>query len=87
MQDDVEEQLRELLAHRLKIDKALITHGSKMQDWGGDSLAFIEATFDIETHFDISLPDTRDGLITTFDGLVQLIKGEVAKKSKANARP
>lgn len=81
MFDEVEEQLRQILADNLKIDKSLIQHGSKLEDWGGDSLQFLETVFEIETHFGISFPDTaQNEKIADFDGLVRVIKGELDKK-------
>jgi len=83
MFDETEEQLRQILADNLKIDKSLIQFGSKLEDWGGDSLQFLETIFEIETHFGISFPDTQNEKVADFDGLVRIIKGEIAKKSNA----
>ncbi len=81
MFDEVEEQLRTLLADNLKIDKSLIQHGSQLEDWGGDSLQFLETVFEIETHFGISFPDTQDEKISDFDSIVRIVKAQIAKKA------
>lgn len=81
MFDEVEEQLRQILADNLKIDKALISHGSKLEDWGGDSLQFLETVFEIETHFGISFPDDGAERMTDFDSLVRIVKGQLEKKA------
>lgn len=78
--DAVTEQLQDLLAKGLNIDKALITQGSKLADWGGDSLQFIETIFDIEQHFGISFPDDANQRVSDFDSLVDIIRQELAKK-------
>lgn len=85
MFDDVEEQLRQILADNLKIDKSVIQFGSKLEDWGGDSLQFLETVFEVETHFGISFPDTQNEKISDFDSLVRIVKAEIAKKSDAKA--
>jgi acyl carrier protein len=84
MFDEVEEQLRQILADNLKIDKSLIQHGSKLEDWGGDSLQFLETVFEVETAFGISFPDSaQNEKVADFDGLVRIIKGEIEKKNAA----
>lgn len=85
MFDEVEEQLRQILADNLKIDKGLVTHGSKLEDWGGDSLQFLETVFEIETHFGIAFPDTESEKISDFDSLVRIVKAQIEKKSNAAA--
>jgi len=83
MFDEVEEQLRQILADNLKIDKELVQHGSKLEDWGGDSLQFLETVFEIETHFGISFPDTENEKISDFDSLVRIVKAQIEKKNAA----
>jgi acyl carrier protein len=85
MYDEVEEQLRQILAANLKIDKELVMRGSKLEDWGGDSLQFLETVFEIETHFGIAFPDTENEKISDFDSLVRIIKAQIEKKSNASA--
>ena len=78
----VEEQLRDIIAKELKIDKESVKSGSKLEDWGADSLDFLEAIFAIETHFDISFPDDEESRsISDFDSLVRIVEGELAGKS------
>jgi acyl carrier protein len=74
MFDEVEEQLRQILSDNMKIDKNLVQKGSKLEDWGGDSLQFLETVFEIETHFGISFPDMQNEKISDFDGLVRIVK-------------
>jgi len=85
MFDHVEEKLRQVLADNLKIDKSLIQHGSKLEDWGGDSLLFLETVFEIETSFDIQFPDTANEKISDFDSLAALVKKLLAKKPNATS--
>jgi acyl carrier protein len=85
MTDEVAEQLRQILADNLKIDKSLVSSGSKLEDWGGDSLQFLETVFEIETHFGIAMPDTENEQITDFDSLLRIVKAQIEKKNNAAA--
>jgi acyl carrier protein len=79
LQDPVEEQLRDLISANLKVDKSVIQRGSKLADWGGDSLLFLETIFEVESHFNIQFPDTGTDNVTDFDSLVTLVKAQIAK--------
>lgn len=83
MYDEIEEQLRQILASNLKIDKELVQRGSKLEDWGGDSLQFLETVFEIETFFGISFPDTENEKISDFDSLVRIVKNQIEKSRNA----
>jgi acyl carrier protein len=85
MFDEVEEQLRQILSDNMKIDKNLVQKGSKLEDWGGDSLQFLETVFEIETHFGISFPDMQNEKISDFDGLVRIVK--TAIEASKNGTP
>ncbi|MCH9827864.1 MAG: acyl carrier protein [Pseudomonadota bacterium] len=85
MYDTIEEKLRQLLAENLKIDKEIITHGSKLSDWGADSLQFLETIFEVETSFGISFPDDAGQEISDFDSIVKVVKEQLAKKENAAA--
>jgi len=79
MEDKIEEQLRELISSNLKVDKTLIQRGSKLADWGGDSLLFLETIFEVENHFNIQFPDTGADHVSDFDSLVALVKVQLLK--------
>jgi acyl carrier protein len=82
MFDETEEQLRGLIAQGLKIDKGLIQRSSRLEDWGGDSLDFIDTLFAIERHFDISFPDTQGNQDFDFDTIARMVKEQIALKSQ-----
>lgn len=81
MFDDIEETLREIISKSLKVDKDLIQRESSLDDWGGDSLDFIDALFAIETKFDISLPDVGGGRELNLEKLANMIREQVSKRS------
>ena len=80
----IADQVREIIASELKIDAAGVTSGSTLEDWGADSLDFLESIFAIETHFDISFPDDEESrAVSDFDSLVRIVEGEVNAKIAA----
>jgi len=81
MFDDIEEELRDIIAKGLNVDKDLIQRSSSLTDWGGDSLDFIETLFAIETHFEISLPDVGGGRDLDFEKLADMVKQQIAQRS------
>ncbi|MFB1487451.1 MULTISPECIES: acyl carrier protein [unclassified Thiocapsa] len=81
MFDEIEETLREIIAKSLKVDKDLIQKNSSLDDWGGDSLDFIETLFAIETRFDISLPDVGGGRDLNLEKLADMIREQISKRS------
>ena len=82
MFDETEEQLRGLIAQGLKIDKELIQRSSRLEDWGGDSLDFIDTLFAMERHFDISFPDTQGNQDFDFDTIARMVKEQIALKRR-----
>ena len=80
MFDETEETLRNVIAKNLKVESDLIQKTSTLADWGGDSLDFIETVFEIETTFDISLPELLHWRELDFNTLAQIVKDEIAKK-------
>lgn len=83
MEDSVEAQLREVISKNLKVDKALIRRGSKLADWGGDSLLFLETVFEVESHFNIQFPDTGTENVADFDSLLALVEAQIANTPAA----
>ncbi|WP_348673724.1 phosphopantetheine-binding protein [uncultured Abyssibacter sp.] len=80
----IADQVREIIASELKIEADSVTSGSTLEDWGADSLDFLEAIFAIETHFDISFPDDEESrAVSDFDSLVRIVEGEVNAKVAA----
>lgn len=80
MFDETEEKLRDILAKGLKVDPTKIEKTSKLAEWGGDSLDFIDTVFAIETQFDITLPDVGGGRDLDFQTLADMIKEQLAAK-------
>lgn len=83
MFDEVEEQLRQILADGMGIDKNRVQQGSTLQDWGGDPLLFLETVVVIEQRYGVSLSD-RQEQIADFDALVRIVR---ARSGVAGAAP
>lgn len=54
--DDVENRVLDIVAARLKIDRAKLSRETKLESLEIDSLDFVEIVFEVEDAFDISLP-------------------------------
>lgn len=68
------ETVREILAHQLEIDPALITPETDiLDDLGADSLDVVELVMAIEEEFDIVITDERAGNVRTVSQLVELL--------------
>jgi acyl carrier protein len=60
--DDTLLALRRLITTKFGIDGAAIDADASIATAGIDSLALAELLFDIEDHFGVTLPDSRDGV-------------------------
>jgi acyl carrier protein len=59
MTDTTQQQIFDLIAKQAKIDVATIKPESTLKDLGIASLEAIELIFDIEEHFNITVPDQQ----------------------------
>lgn len=66
---------RAIVAEHLKVPLAKVTEGATFDSLGADSLDHIEIAFDLETHFDISIPDdAADAIPTVGQAVDYLVK-------------
>lgn len=81
---NIRDEIRGIIASELKVDASAVSDGSTLEDWGADSLDFLEAIFAIESHFDISFPDDEESrAVSDFDSLVRIVEGAVSAKEAA----
>ncbi|MGA9423187.1 MAG: acyl carrier protein [Rhodanobacteraceae bacterium] len=86
MSATVQQQILDIVAKHADVDVATLKPESTLTDMGIDSLEAIEIIFDIEEHFDITLPDRDPDFDTdTAQGLVKAV--ETALAAKGNATP
>lgn len=76
---DVEKELKEIVAKRLKIDPAIITPDSRfVEDLGADSLAVMDIVIKIEEHFGLDeIPDEELEKMKKIKDAVEYIKNHI----------
>ena len=86
MSDQVETQIRKIIADLAMLDMADVTPEASMESLGVDSMALVEAIFAIEEAFDIEVPfnanepANSDFDITNVASMVSAIESLVAAK-------
>lgn len=78
--DAIEEQVREIIAKELKVDKSRVRKNSTMAALGGDSLGALQLLAAIEAHFNISISDEEAKNILSFKAIVRSVKKHLKKK-------
>ncbi|MDA3914487.1 phosphopantetheine-binding protein [Oleiagrimonas sp.] len=82
MSESVQQQILDIIAKHGDIDTSTLKPESTLTDLGIDSLEAIEIIFDIEEHFDITLPEQDpDFDADTAGGLVKAVEAALAAKS------
>ena len=71
MQDSAQEKVIELIAALKRIPQEKITLDSKLQELGMDSLDAINLIFELESAFDVSIPDEFTQNIATVRDIVE----------------
>ena len=80
--EEVASQVIDIVAKQAKVDTAVIKPESTLKDFGIASLDAIEMIFDIEAHFDITIPDQGANFDTdTVQSLVDAVLKALATKS------
>ncbi|NII11125.1 phosphopantetheine-binding protein [Oleiagrimonas sp. C23AA] len=84
MNASVQQQIFQIIAEHGKIEASTITPDSTLTDLGIASLEAIEIIFDIEEHFDITLPDNNPDFDTgSTQGLIDAVQDAIALKAAA----
>jgi len=73
MQTDVEQQLLGLIAQKFQCDIAQLSANTSLRDLGADSLDAVELLIEIESEFDIDIPDDEAGHLTTLQQLTMYV--------------
>ncbi|MEO8746876.1 MAG: phosphopantetheine-binding protein [Rhodanobacter sp.] len=81
--DEVSKQLISIIAKQAKVDEAKVEPESTLKDLGVASLEAIEMIFDIEAHFDITIPDQganfdTDTVQSLVDAVVACLQAKAA---------
>jgi acyl carrier protein len=79
----VEEQIMDIVANIVHVDKALITRDSTFKDITADSLDIVQSLMAVEDAFDIEIPDEEAQNFQNFGDFVSYVESHVAEKEKA----
>ena len=79
----IEEQIRDIVAKIVHVDKSLITRDSSFKDIKADSLDIVQALVAVEDAFDIEIPDEEAQKFENFDAFVSYVENHVTEKEKA----
>lgn len=72
--DDIERQIRKIIAEGLQVDEGRIRKDSTIEELGGDSLKALMLISTFETHFNISITDEDALRIRSFGAAASIVK-------------
>lgn len=79
----VEEQIKEIVAKIVHVDKNSMTKESTFKDIKADSLDMVQALVAVEDKFDIEILDEEAQKFQTFGDFVDYVEKRLAEKEKA----
>lgn len=84
MAESVQQQIFDIIGKHDGVDASALTPQSTLKELGIDSLDAVEIIFDIEEHFDVTLPDRDPNFDTdSMQGLVTAVETALADKAGA----
>jgi len=78
----VEEQIREIIARIVHVDKGVITREATFKDIKADSLDIVQALVAVEETFGIEIPDEDAQKFQNFGDFVSYVESRVAQKER-----
>lgn len=78
----VEEQVKEIVAKIVHVDKNLMTRESTFKDMKADSLDMVQALVAVEDRFDIEIPDEEAQKFQNFGDFISYVESHIAEKEK-----
>jgi acyl carrier protein len=78
----VEEQIKDIIARVVHVDKGTLTREGTFKDIKADSLDVVQAMVAIEETFDIEIPDEEAQEFKNMGDLVGYVERRVAEKEK-----
>ncbi len=79
---DIKARADKIIAQHLRLYSPVIDPASTFEKLGADDLNMVEITLDLESEFDIIIPDEEIEKVQTESDLIVLIEKIVAAKSK-----
>ena len=76
---DIETRVKEIIAEQLKVDDVanVTNEASFIDDLGADSLDTVQLIMELESEFDIEIPDTDAEKVVAVSDVVEYIKENV----------
>jgi acyl carrier protein len=78
----VEEQIREIIARIVHVDKGIITRKATFKDIKADSLDIVQALVAVEEAFGIEIPDEDAKKFQNFGDFVSYVESRAAQKER-----
>lgn len=76
---DIELRIKKVVAECLDIEPSSITSdGHLVHDMGGSSLGLVQLVMELETEFDISIPEVDADNLTTLDAVTRYVQSKIA---------
>ncbi len=79
----IEEQIKDIVAEIVRVDKGIIRREGTFKDINADSLDVVQVLLRTEETFDIEIPDEDAEQFQNFGDFVDYVEHHVAEKEKA----
>jgi acyl carrier protein len=79
----VEEQIKEIVANIVHVDKSAITREGTFKDIKADSLDIVQALVAVEDAFEVEIPDEEAQKFQNFGDFVDYVERSLATKERA----
>ena len=79
----IEEQIKDIVAEIVRVDKGIIRREGTFKDINADSLDVVQVLLRTEETFDIEIPDEDAEQFQNFGDFVDYVERHVAEKEKA----
>ncbi len=78
---DIESKVKEIIVEQLKVDDAasVTNEASFIDDLGADSLDTVQLIMELESEFDVEIPDEESTKIKTVQDAIDFIKANTKK--------
>lgn len=79
----VEDEMKEIIAGIVHVDKSLLSRTGTFKDMKADSLDIVQAMVAIEDKYDIEIPDEEAQKFQNFGDFVDFVEKRIAEKGNA----
>jgi len=80
--ESIEEQMKDIVARIVRVDKGLIRREGTFKDINADSLDIVQVLLNVEETFDIEIPDEDAEQFQNFGDFVDYVEKRVAEKGR-----